>query len=317
MKRSRGALLLGAAGAASGSIALLHLVVVGIGGPAYRYFGAGEQLARQAESGSAMPALVTLGLAALFATFAAYALSGAGGVRRLPLLRLGLVAIGAIYLLRGSSSLPQGVALLDSTTVFPVRYFAFSLVSLAVGLLYAAGTALEWASLNGLRTRPADKPSDAAAVEDRGRSDHRSRLGGRSKADDTMAASERRRGPLPVGSWIKMKDAGEGWFPGAPAELAGAVSARFDHLRGSPFYVVRLDEPLGVQESGHATQSGLLLVTNRHVLVQCRWQGASIGLEPTLVHVWRVPDSCSPAETAEALGRPEAWAECVLVECDA
>jgi hypothetical protein len=129
-----------------------------------------------------------------------------------------------------------------------------------------------------------------------------------------MATNDHRGGLLPVESRLKMRDAGEGWFAGAPAELAGAIAARFDHLRGSPLYVVRLDDPLGVQESGHATPSGLLLVTNRHVLVQCRWQGAHIGLEPTLVHVWRVPDSCSAAEIAEGLGRPEAWAECVLVE---
>jgi hypothetical protein len=158
MNRSRGALLLKAAGAASGSIALLHLVIIGLGGPAYRYFGAGEALARQAESGSVLPGLLTLGLAGVFAIFAAYALSGAGVIRRLPLLRLGLVAISALYILRGVSALPQGVALLNSATVFPARYFAFSLVSLVVGLLYVAGTTLEWSSPRGPRRRPANKP---------------------------------------------------------------------------------------------------------------------------------------------------------------
>ena len=63
------------------AIALLHVVVVLIGPDAYRFFG-GPGLARQAESGSWQPALMTLVLAWLFVVFAAYGLSGAGLMRR-------------------------------------------------------------------------------------------------------------------------------------------------------------------------------------------------------------------------------------------
>ena len=65
---------------------LLHVVVVLIGPDAHSFFG-GPGLARQAESGSWQPALMTLVLAWLFVVFAAYGLSGAGVIRRLPLLR--------------------------------------------------------------------------------------------------------------------------------------------------------------------------------------------------------------------------------------
>src|SRR5712692_7256575 len=81
-------------------IAAVHLVVIFVGAPAYLYFGAAD-LARMAEVGSPVAALLTLALAAAFIVFALYALSGAGVVRRLPLLTLGLALIGVVYTLRG------------------------------------------------------------------------------------------------------------------------------------------------------------------------------------------------------------------------
>jgi hypothetical protein len=52
------------------------------------------------EQGSRFTVLVTLGLALMFALWGAYALSGAGLIRQLPLLRIALLAIGVIYILR-------------------------------------------------------------------------------------------------------------------------------------------------------------------------------------------------------------------------
>ena len=65
------------------AIALLHVVVVLIGPDAYSFFG-GPGLARQAESGSWQPALMTLVLAWLFVVFAVYGLSGAGVILACP-----------------------------------------------------------------------------------------------------------------------------------------------------------------------------------------------------------------------------------------
>ena len=83
------------------SIALLHVVVVLIGPDAYSFFG-GPGLARQAESGLWQPALMTLVLAWLFVVFAAYGLSGAGVIRRLPLLAGVLLLIGGLVHLPGA-----------------------------------------------------------------------------------------------------------------------------------------------------------------------------------------------------------------------
>ena len=138
------------AGWLSAAVAALHVVIVFLGAPAYRYFGAGEDMARQAEAGLAMPAVLTLALATIFAAFALYAFAGAGRLRRPPLLRTGLVGIAAIYTLRGLALIPELVQFVrGSATVMP-RQLVFSAVSLTIGLLYFAGTALLWP-----RRRPA------------------------------------------------------------------------------------------------------------------------------------------------------------------
>ena len=134
------------AGWLSAAVAALHVVIVFLGAPAYRYFGAGEDMDRQAEAGSLVPAVMTLAITAVFAVFALYAFAGAGRLRRLPLLRTGLVAISAIYLVRGLSLLPELAGYAQGSGAEP-RHLAFSLTSLVIGLFYLAGTVLLWPSL--------------------------------------------------------------------------------------------------------------------------------------------------------------------------
>lgn len=140
------------AGWLSTAVAALHVVIIFLGPPAYRYFGAGEDMARQAEAGSVMPAALTLAVTAVFAVFALYAFAGAGRLRRPPLLRTGLVVIAVIYTLRGLALIPELFQFArGSATVMP-RQLVFSAVSLTIGLLYLAGTVLLWP-----RLRPARK----------------------------------------------------------------------------------------------------------------------------------------------------------------
>lgn len=139
-------LWLAAGGALSAIAAAMHLAII-VGGPAwYRFFGAGERLARAAERGSLMPAVVTVGIATVLAVWAAYAFSGAGLIPRLPLLRLGLVSISAIYLARALLWLPA-LALRG----LPIDAFAgwSSLIVLAYGIAYAIGTWTAWPRLGG------------------------------------------------------------------------------------------------------------------------------------------------------------------------
>ena len=89
-----------AGGVLSLAASLLHAACI-VGGPSwYRFFGAGEGMARAAERGSVRPALITALIAGILASWAVYAFSGAGVVGRLPLLRTALVAICLVYLLR-------------------------------------------------------------------------------------------------------------------------------------------------------------------------------------------------------------------------
>jgi len=133
-----------AGGLLSAAAALLHVAVI-VGGPDwYRFFGAGEGLARAAERGSWTPVVITLGIATILAIWSAYAFSGAGLIPRLPLLRTGLVTISVIYLARGLILLPILAfkpALINAFTVWS------SLIVLAYGLAYAVGTWRAWAFL--------------------------------------------------------------------------------------------------------------------------------------------------------------------------
>jgi putative oxidoreductase len=143
MRNHRRWLLVG--GVATGAASLLHVGII-LGGPDwYRFFGAGERMARMAARGSPYPALVTLGIAAVLGVWALYALSGAGVIRRLPLLRLALVLIAAVYLGRGVLGIPL-VLLGDDPYARQLQgkmtfMVVTSLVCIGLGLCYAIGAA--------------------------------------------------------------------------------------------------------------------------------------------------------------------------------
>ena len=127
---------------------MLHIGCI-IGGPEwYRFFGAGEAMATMAEQGSMTPTLLTLGIAAVLAIWAAYAFSGAGLLPRLPLLRTGLVVISAIYLLRGLAVIPALV--INGADVMPFILWS-SLIVLVYGIAYAVGTWTAWPHLRSRR----------------------------------------------------------------------------------------------------------------------------------------------------------------------
>ncbi len=134
-------------GILSFAVALLHVVIIFIGASAYRYFGAGEEMATAAESGSAFPAVLTFVLVAVFTIWGFYGLSGAGVVRRLPLLKIALILIGAVYTLRGVAVFQQLFQIATSSAEVTPREIVFSLVSLVIGLAYLIGTILNWSGL--------------------------------------------------------------------------------------------------------------------------------------------------------------------------
>ncbi len=87
----------------------------------------------------------------VFVLWGLYGLSGAGVIRRLPLLRLGLIVIGAIYTLRGISLIPIlliMIGIIRDPQPIPPQALISSLVSFGIGLAYLVGTIVAWPALS-------------------------------------------------------------------------------------------------------------------------------------------------------------------------
>ena len=136
------ALVIGAA--LSAAAALAHIVCIPIGAPAYRLMGAGEKMARAADARKLRPTVITLGIAGVLFTWSLYALSGAGVIGHLPLVRLALPAIGAAYL--GRAVAPPLLK-----PFFPENSRGFWLISsglcLVIGLVHIYGVVALWPML--------------------------------------------------------------------------------------------------------------------------------------------------------------------------
>ena len=115
---------------------LLHIGINIGGADWYRFFGAGETLARLVEDDSILPTIVTTGIATVLFIWGLYAYSGAGLIRPLPFLNTVLVSVSAIYLIRGLALLPAMIFM--ETLVDPFLIWS-SIVSAIFGLSYALG----------------------------------------------------------------------------------------------------------------------------------------------------------------------------------
>ena len=129
------------AAALSAVAAALHVGIIVMGAPWYRFFGAGEGMARAAEQGRLFPAVVTAGIACVLALWAAYALSAAGVLPRLPWLRTAVCAITLVYLLRGLVLLPALAMPAGTPATFLIWSSAICLVFAAA---HAVGLVQVW-----------------------------------------------------------------------------------------------------------------------------------------------------------------------------
>lgn len=143
----RGARLLSACALADFGLALLHVACLFGGEDAARFFTAPRPVLELIRSGSWLIIPVCLVIFGVLGVFGLYAWSGAGRMRRLPWLRGGLVAIGAIFTLRGLALIPQTITMLRHPSVFPWQVPVFSLVALVLGLAHLAGVRRRWSVL--------------------------------------------------------------------------------------------------------------------------------------------------------------------------
>lgn len=132
--------------------ALIHLSTI-FGGPSwYRAIGAPETIAQMAANGRSYPVLACLLIATVLFSWAGYAYSGAGLMRRFPFLRTALTLIATLLIVRGISFIPlmlwrpawlAGIYRGHSVDGFLV---ASSAICLATGIAYALGTRQVWRS---------------------------------------------------------------------------------------------------------------------------------------------------------------------------
>ncbi len=116
--------------------------------------GAGDLLS----SNPTLLLIAALLVALLLVVFGLYGLSGAGVIRRLPLLRLGLLVIGLLYATVGIPFIFQALALLGilpSSEPAPIFMTLVSLGALAACLSYLVGLAASWKRLS---VKPAAMP---------------------------------------------------------------------------------------------------------------------------------------------------------------
>lgn len=122
--------------------AIMHILIIFGGANWYRFFGAGEQMAQLAESGSSEPIVITLFIASVLFIWGLYALSGAGVLFKLPLLKWVLYLISFIYLFRGVVGLV--LPFISSHPAIKQNSLSFWLISSAIciviGSFYLFGT---------------------------------------------------------------------------------------------------------------------------------------------------------------------------------
>ena len=103
------------------AVAALHLAIIPFGAEGLRYLAAPQRLVEMAERGDHLvPTVAVVSIFVVFSTFALYAWSGAGRMRKLPGLGFVLLVITSIYILRGVVVVPQiPISLLDPDALPP------------------------------------------------------------------------------------------------------------------------------------------------------------------------------------------------------
>lgn len=127
------------AGIANLIIAIAHIVCLFWSDSFFEITGVGDKMTELSTIHWSLPYLLTIVVACTFSIMALYAFSAQGDIRKLPLLKLGIFAIAAIYTFRGLGGLITGYPkdLGGLQTIY-------SAIALIIGLLYLIGGAKKW-----------------------------------------------------------------------------------------------------------------------------------------------------------------------------
>lgn len=122
-------------------IAIAHIICLINAEYFFEVTGVGENMRRNAEIRPFLPYAMTIFVALIFFIFGLYGLSGAGKIRKLPLLKVGIFIIAAIYLIRGAVGAIVNIGFESS---FQWHHLLFSICALGIGLLYLLGGLRKW-----------------------------------------------------------------------------------------------------------------------------------------------------------------------------
>ena len=136
MNSKQGIVLLVVAAFIATSTALAHLSCIYFGPQCYSLQMAPSQIVESAKAGSMFAPIATVAVSIVFFIFAAYALSGARVIRKLPLLGFGIYSIALLCVVRGL--LPLQLWLRKPERVSDL-VLSVGIVWLLVGLLYFFG----------------------------------------------------------------------------------------------------------------------------------------------------------------------------------
>jgi hypothetical protein len=120
-------------------ISVLHLVLCFAGVEVNRFFGAPKEILQMVVDHEPGFYLMVLGIVVLFAGFGAYALSGAGTIRRLPFRKSVLTFLGVILVLRGITVFVEVPAYVREPGSVPWQFPCMSAVALVFGIMSLLG----------------------------------------------------------------------------------------------------------------------------------------------------------------------------------
>ena len=128
----------------SGIAAIMHLGCIIFGASWYRFFGAGEKMARMAEAGSITPTLITSGIFLVLTFWSYCAFAGAGLMPKPPLLRVLLSGITIVYLSR-AFLFPLLMKSIPGNSI--IFWISSSSICMILGVTHLIGIKQAWASL--------------------------------------------------------------------------------------------------------------------------------------------------------------------------
>lgn len=124
--------------------ALAHIGCILFGAKWYRFFGAGEKMAKWADEGNVKHIIITLPIVIILSIWSAYALSAAAVIMTLPLLRWGVVTITAIYIIRGVG----GFFLIGKNTENSDKFWLYSsIICFGFGIVHLIGLMQVWQNI--------------------------------------------------------------------------------------------------------------------------------------------------------------------------